>query len=274
MLEGDVKTPLGEMKKSTVALVAGGLAVVIGVGYYRNRKATNAASAGASQIDPATGYAYGSPEDAAALAAQANYVTPTGGGTSTGGGTQTGTVPGTFTNNAQWTQYAIQQIEAQDGNVDTTKLSEALGLYITGQYADDSHKSLIEQAIAVAGYPPISGSSGYPPGINTTPPVPAGSGGGTPTPTPTHSKSTTVEGLKTLAGAGFSGDIVLDWNDVDGAEYYIVNRDNGVGVDNSWGSSYTSRFNPSGSTHSFMVKPVFTDGTEGAWSRPVTGTAR
>jgi PASTA domain len=76
--------------------------------------------------------------------------------------------PGGFTNNAEWAQYAEQQLSFADPN----SLSAALGKYLTGQPVDSSQANLIDQAIAIAGYPPVSGPGGFPPSIHQ------GSGGG------------------------------------------------------------------------------------------------
>jgi len=180
MLEGTIKTPLGVFEKKTVAIVGGivvGLAVVV---WYRNKNAKPDPSlAGTSEINPATGYPYGSAEDAAALTAQNQYQFPSGsggGGGGGGGGTQ-------FTDNAQWTQYVITYMNDNDLVDDVSPLAAALGKYIAGQPVDAVQTSLIQQAIAIAGKPPLAGPSGYPPSINTEavvqPPPPTNGGGNT-----------------------------------------------------------------------------------------------
>ena len=188
---------LGSVPKKYVAI--GGGVFVIGVALWYRHKQTQAANIAASGantgIDPATGYPYGSPEDAAALANQQSYVNPGTGSGSIGGTTgfvppgQTG-VPGGFANNAAWTQYAIQTLQSIGAVEDTTQLSAALGAYVTGTVPPDGGGSLINQAVSVAGYPPVSGPDGYPPHIRTAPvtipePTP------TPTPTPTNTDWTT-----------------------------------------------------------------------------------
>lgn len=188
-LEGNIKTPFGDVSKKTGLIIAGAAVLVFGYTYYRAKKAKDAAATAAAgantEIDPATGYAYGSPEDAAALSAQAQYNTPTGG--SGGGGSSTGAYPsGSFTTNAGWTQAVLSYFGAE-GFADLSAMSSALGKYLAGQPVSDTDKSLIEQAIAVQGYPPISGPNGYPPSVNTAPAPPSGSGsnGGGTTPPPT-----------------------------------------------------------------------------------------
>lgn len=180
-LDGNVKTPFGEVSKKTAAMVGGGAALLLLIVWYRTKKAKAVAAAGANTgINPATGYPYGSPEDAAALANQASFVTPTGGG---GGG---GATTGGFVSNAQWTQDAINKMVSAGAVADPQLLSIALGRYITGQPAGDAvNLSLIQQAIAFEGYPPVAGTNGYPPSINTSNPVPTPEPTPTPTPTPT-----------------------------------------------------------------------------------------
>lgn len=181
VLSGNVKTPLGEVKKST-ALFAGSAVVILAVLYYRSQKQKSAASsAGSPEIDPATGYAFGSPEDAAALAAQANYTLPGGVGGGGGGGGSVGT--GNPLNNAEWTNSVIQYWKDNDLG-DPTLMSAALGVYLAGGVPTTAQVDLIHQAIAAKGLPPNAGSNGYPPAINTssgTTPPPGGGGGTGPT---------------------------------------------------------------------------------------------
>jgi hypothetical protein len=178
-LSGTLKTPLGDVSKKTA--IIGGVAATIGaiIWYrsYQSRQAAAAsvAAAGQSEIDPATGYPYGSPEDAAALSAQAGYQFPTGSGGGGGGGT--GTVDNGLVTNAQWSQKVLEYWEAHSLG-EPAIMSAALGVYLSGGVPTTDQTSLIQQAVAIAGYPPQAGASGYPPHINTAPP------GNTPPPPP------------------------------------------------------------------------------------------
>lgn len=173
ILEGSMKTPFGEYPKKTVALAVGFFAVLGFIVWYRNRDTNNPALAGQSEINPATGYPYGSAEDAAAMAAQGQYQFPSGGGGGGGGGGSASNPDNQqFTNNAQWSQYVISYMNDNDIVDDVGPLSAALGKYLSGQPVDATQVSLIEQAIALAGKPPLAGSSGYPPSINTGTTVP------------------------------------------------------------------------------------------------------
>jgi hypothetical protein len=173
----------GSQKKQTVYIVAGGLVLILGVAYYRSRKTTAAAvtsTAGANTgIDPATGYAYGSPEEASALSAQSSYIDPaqysySGGGgyvdTSGGGNAGIGStsVPVAITSNAQWHQQAVDYL-ANTVGLDGGAVSAALAKYLVGATLTDSDVSYVQQAIASEGLPPAGGANGYPPSMRTAP---------------------------------------------------------------------------------------------------------
>lgn len=177
-LEGTVKTPFGPMQKKTAMLVGGGGLVVVGVAYYRHQKAAQAAAAAstttaatdaanATGIDPATGFPYGSAEDSAALAQMQglNY----GGGTLGAGGSQGQYPPGTgppFSSNATWAQYCEQTM----GSSGSDAIAAALGHYLTGSPLQSGEATIVDQAIAIGGYPPTAGPNGMPPGLNTNNP--------------------------------------------------------------------------------------------------------
>lgn len=174
----------GKPVNKKAVYVAGGVALVFGVFYYyQKRSAANSAAANStanaanSQIDPQTGYPYGSPEDQAALAAMGGqygafdpgtgqYVgyDPYGGGNPGGGGPPPPPGPGSFTNNAQWATYAEQQM----GSSGTDSIAAALGHYLSGAKVTSGEQTLIQEAIAIAGQPPVAGTNpaGYPPAIN------------------------------------------------------------------------------------------------------------
>lgn len=180
------------VKKQTVYLAGGILLVVGGIAYYRSRQSTSAAAStaasttAANNIDPATGYAYGSQEDQAALAGMAGtgssdsasyvggqiigydqYGNPIYGSGENGGGS--GGVPGGFTNNAQWAQAAEQYM----GSTGADSIAAALGKYITGQTVTADQTTIIQEAIAAEGYPPVAGTDGYPPSLRTVATAPA-----------------------------------------------------------------------------------------------------
>jgi hypothetical protein len=201
---GHITLPGGLKVKKNVAIGIGvGAVVVAGVIYYRNKQQTAAADTTGtygSGIDPQTGYAYGSPEDQAALAAlssgttgqldSASYV----GGQTIGYdqygnpvyGQGQGGLPGAFTNNAQWTQ-AAESYMGSDGN---DAIAAALGKYITGQDLQADQVTVVQSAIASQGYPPIAGPAGFPPSYHT-----AGNPTQTPPPTAAPPAVNPVKGL-------------------------------------------------------------------------------
>jgi hypothetical protein len=176
-LEGTIKTPFGVVQKKTALVVGGGVVVLGAIVWYRQRN-SSAASTNTTptdgEIDPATGFAYGSAEDAAALAAQSSYTTPSSSGGSSG-------VPVNnigYSTNGQWVQAVITTMTSNGSVSDSTALSAALGKYVTGAYIASGSKdeTLVEQAIAQEGWPPVAGTNGYPPSLNRTPPTSTSTG--------------------------------------------------------------------------------------------------
>ena len=204
-LEGTIKTPMGPVQKKTALILGGGVAVIGVIVWYRQRNAaadTPVATDG--EINPATGYVYGSPEDAAALAAQAGYVSPPA---NPSGGS--GSIPPSnlgYATNGQWVQSVIQYMIDNDLVQDSSQLSSALGKYITGAYCSDTDVSLVQQAIAVQGFPPLAGPTGYPPSINRNAPS---------TPPPTTTPVDTSMGRKIASfqlGKITKNSIAVNWS--------------------------------------------------------------
>lgn len=173
-LEGTLQTPLGKIEKKTALIAGAGVAVLLGIVWYRQKKkAESQVVIGEQAINPATGYPYGSAEDAAALASQAAYITPVtgGGGGNTGG---SGGYPSNlgYATNGQWVQAVVEYMVTHGLTEEPSQLSSALGKYVTGAPATDTDVDLIQQAIAAQGYPPVNGPGGYPPAINRQPTTP------------------------------------------------------------------------------------------------------
>lgn len=188
----DVKLPGGAHVDKKVAIGAVVVLLAIaGVYYYRQKQAAATATPapGSANIDPQTGYAYGSPEDQAALAAQSGGTLPTYDSASSvggqvigydqygnpvygqgGGGGSPG--PGSYTSNAQWSQMA----EAAMGSTGADAIAAALGKYLLGLPLTTDQVTSVQQAIASQGFPPVPGSDGFPPSYKTasTPPPPQG----------------------------------------------------------------------------------------------------
>lgn len=178
-LEGTIHTPMGNVSKKTALIVGVGGVGVLLIAYYRSKK--NAASSAASStdtsqstdsanIDPATGFPYGSPEDIQALQSQqmigGGFGPVYGGGGNPGGGTPG--QPGTFTTNAQWSQYAEDYLVNTVG-LNASDVGLALGKYLTGQAVTTDQVTIINQAIAFAGPVPVPGANGNPPGFTEVP---------------------------------------------------------------------------------------------------------
>lgn len=177
--DGKVKLPgIGQVKKSTAiagaALVAG-LALVI---YVRSKQ--HAAKEGTydpNAINPVTGYPFGSPQDTAAIAAlnAAGSSPTTGGGTgsSSGDGTSepTGDRP-RFDSNAAWAQY-VESYLAQNQGADPRVVGRVIGAYITGGTITPAERDdVVNNAIAIADYPPVHGPAGFPPSMHVSAPAP------------------------------------------------------------------------------------------------------
>jgi hypothetical protein len=209
-----VKVPgIGQMDKR---LVIGGVAAAAGLGVYAYRKNQQAAAStpAPSQIDPATGEPYGSAQDAAALQAQSDFISPGGGG---GGGSGASTLPQTsqgFTSNSQWSQAAQDYLVANTGG-DAGVIGAALGVYIGGQPATAAQKTIIEQAIAFQGLPPVAGLAGFPPSIRDAA-APA------PQPTPVVAKALATPHLYILKY--YTSNAMLGWDPVPHAAFYRVTR--------------------------------------------------
>lgn len=200
---GKITIPGTQVK---VPKIAAGIAVavvaVLAIMYYRNKKA-KAAAPGATVTDPdgnvcaalaPSGFCPGTPGD---LNYQAQG-SGSGGFGGSGGGTTDTTVPTQvqngppFTNNAAWSQYVLSQLSS---TVDPGALTNALGAYIDGATVTTAQEQLIQDAIAIAGTPPVAGTNGFPPSINV-----GGSktGGGNKPPRPTD-LALDLEGPTTIA---------------------------------------------------------------------------
>jgi hypothetical protein len=209
-LEGTVNLPgAGAVKKKTVVLAGGAVLTLAAIYYVRKKKAANATATAvpADAIDPATGFAYGSSEDAQALAGQSAYVagTDAGGG---GGPVPSGTTVAPIATNADWTRAA--ETHLTDNGLSFAPVSSALGKYINAQYLDSAEAGIVYQAIAAVGKPPVSGPSGYPPSLKLA-------SSSTP-----RLKLATPTGLRVAAMHKAKHEAVLDWGDVPHATEYQI----------------------------------------------------
>lgn len=184
------KGTIGGMKKQYVYAGGAVLLVLVAVVYYRSKQqsaqaassttgnmVTDPAGNTCTALDPNSGYCPGTAED---LAYQGNTINPLGmdSASSVGGqiigydqygdpiysqGPTSNTGPGTFTNNAEWAQAALQYMIQNEPSANATTISTALGAYVNGQPVTDAQKNICEQAIAFEGLPPVAGPNGNPP---------------------------------------------------------------------------------------------------------------
>ena len=191
-------------------LVIAGAVAGIGIGglYYYKQRQNSSATPPASQIDPATGEVYGSTADAAALAAQGNYVQAgnVGGTSDAAPGPQQ---PPAFTSNSGWSQAAHDYL-VNVGGGDPGVIGTALGLYITGQPLSDAQKQIIDSAIAFEGYPPVAGSNGFPPATRDAAPIPV----------PIHATPLPTPQLRVVNENKQKTQAVIRWTAVPGAVFY------------------------------------------------------
>lgn len=150
---GEVKLPVvGGVNKRTLWIGGGAAIVLMGILWYRKKNtAVTRTDTGLpldqSQVDSGT----------------------TDAGAGGGGGVFAADQPLNTAglppaSNPLWDQQATQALA---GVVDPGALSAALGLYLSGSAVTPDQTLLIDQAIAVAGYPPVAGPNGYPPAIRT-----------------------------------------------------------------------------------------------------------
>jgi hypothetical protein len=229
-----------------IAIGGGALVLVGGIYYYRKNKteranAQSVTDAGTNEIDPATGYPYGSPEDAAALQTQNSYASVGGGGygyTGYTGGSGSGVfgtgAPGSFNSNAEWAQF-VEQYEINNMGGDAPTIGNAIGKYLTGQpLITDAMVSIIQSAIAIGGYPPVSGPNGNPPGYVT-----ATTGTTTPPPPPPPPGNTGVGQAKPITGLKIINktktSVTIGWNATSAPQgyNYMLKQLNGTVVTNS-----------------------------------------
>jgi hypothetical protein len=196
MPDGSVTLPGGAKIKKNVAIAIGvGAVGIAAYVLYRQKQASSSPDTSGystADVDPQTGYPYGSPEDQAALAAlsggtmgQTNQGASWVGGQTIGydqfgqpvygqgGGSLGG--PGSFTNNAQWTSFC----ESAMGSTGGDAIAAALGKYLLGQPLSDEQVTSVQQAIAIGGFPPVAGAEGFPPSYKTMPAPPPTGGSGT-----------------------------------------------------------------------------------------------
>lgn len=172
---------LGKTNKVTVYVAVAAGVFALGYAWYKHNKSSSSVAAnpatGTAAASSANSYGYGaygyggytySPNSYGyGYAALENALTGEeayayGYSAATGAG-ESGT--GAPTTNAQWSQNAVTQLTAQGTNGATVQA--ALGVYLTGGQLTAAQQTVVQEAIAVEGYPPTAGAGGYPPAMNT-----------------------------------------------------------------------------------------------------------
>lgn len=211
--KGTIKVPGGGRIKKTYALAGVAVVGVAVVIYYRNRNAAAVTPVeGAPTVPDATATGSGNADPTSGGAGVIGYDSNGNPIYGVGTGQQVDTGP-PFSTNAAWSQYAITILVGN--GMDAGPLTDALGAYIGGSPVVAAQQTLINDAIAVAGYPPVAGSGGKPPGINLSAP----STGGT---NPTGSGTGGSKSWKFPAPGGLKASSIshtgyrLSWNPVKG----------------------------------------------------------
>jgi hypothetical protein len=226
--------PLNLPKNRGVIIAGAGSLVAVGTYLFikhEKSKAANSAAAGSAAGSAASasgygygyGYAYGYGEVTPYPYPNADeygygaygyglYNPSTGAYVGAVGGGYPSTV--TQTTNAEWTQAALSALEAQ-GVAGTTALA-ALGMYLAGQPVSASNAQIVQQAIALEGYPPQQGPNGYPPAIQQQ--QSTGQTGTTPAGGSTTSAPKAATGLRVTGASKTS--LSYTWTGVPGAQFY------------------------------------------------------
>lgn len=133
-----VKTPFGHMNKQTVTIGIFAVGGIVLFALWRQRSAANAATTAATTAT-----------DAALTPATDFTPAPTGDATVN---SDTSTQPST---NAEWTQQAISYLSSI--GFDPTAIAAALGLYLGRQPLSADQQTIVSEARAAIGDPPVGG---------------------------------------------------------------------------------------------------------------------
>jgi fibronectin type III domain protein len=268
------------VKKNTAVILGIAGAGVIAVAVYRKKKTaagtgSTTAAAGAvtdpdgnscASLNPATGYCPGTPGDIAAQQAASAYAGGLSGGVAAGGasyfeptGTSSGATVPVFLDNGSWAQYAEQAL----GSNGADAIAAAIAKYLSGQAVTSDQQTIIEEAIAIANYPPVPGSAGFPPSVKLT------AGGSTATAgTSSTAKPAAPGGVH--AKTGGKGDIAASWNTVAGASSYhlrVTHQGSDVTSADTTGTSHTITGLKTGISYGVRVAAVNSAG-QGPYGGP------
>lgn len=156
-----------------------------------------------------------------------------------------------FSSNSQWSGWVIQQMQANNPNIDVGGLTDAIGLYISGQPLTQTQAQFIYDAIAIGGNPPVAGANNYPPKIQLT----NSPGGGTPAVNP-------VTGLKVTQSGSTGVDIA--WDPSQNATSYTVKSTKGNPSMTGATTARIRSINPAGRDSSATVTVLANPAAAGA----------
>lgn len=239
MSEVDVPK-VGKVGKKPLMIVGGLGAAFVLYRYYQSRQA--AASAAATDTSGTFGDAGSIPSVSGT--ALGGYGLPAD--TSTTVGSTVGSYGFSGTTNDQWTQYAADQL-IQSETWSYTDIVGALGNYLSGKALTSAQVTIVQAAIAVAGYPPV----GQHPVI---------SGGDT-------GNLVAPSGLRVTAVSQVAATLV--WNTVPGASGYHMYR-NGVAVGDTGSPGGTITGLAAGTSYSVTVAAYNVAGVAGPHSGAVS----
>lgn len=173
-MTGTVKLPgIGPVKKGYAYAGGAAVLVIVGYAYYKRRQSgspTASTTTDTSNIDPATGFPYGSAQDTAALGGAYGGFGPYNPPPPPAPGG-----PPPITTNAEWAQEVTSGLQGIGWSAET--VAEALGVYLARKDLTRAQATIVQVAVAEYGPPPVGsyqikvgGGGGHPP--DKTKPVP------------------------------------------------------------------------------------------------------
>lgn len=153
------------------------------------------------------------------------------------------------TTNAQWTQYATTQL-TQSARWSYTDIVTALGNYLSNRPVNETQQSIVQAAIAVAGYPPV-GSFQLVPGGST---------------------KITIAPINLHVVGKTKTSITVAFNPVAGAASYRAYRGVGANVGSATGPQITVAGLKPHTHYRIYVRAVTASGATGPQSHPVSAT--
>lgn len=234
---------IGKVKTRTLVLIGSGFAVFLAWRYYT--------ASGVEEAAPEEGSEFDEEGLIPGVEGATDWYGEGGGGTT---GDSTSSESQNIRTNAQWSQYARDQLIATDA-YDGILISTALGKYLSGKPLSKKEQEVVQAAIAYAGYPPV--------GTHVVVP-----GGDTPVTTPPGGLRVTGSTATTVS---------LAWNKQDGVDYYRVYRSgvtNNVGATDGGNTTITIGGLEANTRYGFQVAADSVGATPGPKSGTVYGTTK